>query len=127
MLVYQQFLIVFFLFSVVRPFDNNVNYPGYDLVQYTGISSILDCQTKCLNYAGCSYFTIPYNLNTCYLKNGMPRAGDSNYVSGPKMDYLYQGNLDEIRLGTGYNYSFIKVIKFILKQIINFIENISTG
>ena len=55
----------------------------------------------------------------------MPRAGDSNYVSGPKMDYFYQGNLDEI--GQGYNYSFAKVIKSILKQLIIFIENIPTG
>jgi hypothetical protein len=53
--------------------------------------TVTDCQTTCLNYPGCSFFTYTYNGNYCYMKNGMPRAGDSNYISGPGADYAYPG------------------------------------
>ena len=71
--------------------DYGVNYPGYDLTMLPGIKSVVDCQTNCLNYAGCSFFTYTYNGNNCYLKNGWPRVGDGNYISGPRSDYIYPG------------------------------------
>ena len=87
------FILILFLFflTAIHAYDNYVNYPGYDVAFYAGIQSTSDCMQACLNYNGCSYFTYTYSGQSCFLKNGMPRVGDSNYVSGPKMDYLYQG------------------------------------
>ena len=44
-------------------------------------------------YSSPPKITYTYNGNYCYLKYAMARAGDSNYISGPASDYIYQGNL----------------------------------
>ena len=84
---------VYLFLLVTHAYDYGVKYPGYDLVMYNGIPSVSECQASCLNYAGCTVFTYTYNGNYCYLKYAMARAGDSNYISGPASDYIYQGNL----------------------------------
>ena len=85
---------VFCFFPVIGGVDYNVNYPGYDLIQFYNEPSISDCQNRCLNYNGCTYYTYRDTDNTCFLKNGMPRQGVSSHHSGPKMDYVYPGKVN---------------------------------
>ena len=80
-----------FFLAVIAGIDYNFNYPGYDLVKINNVSSITDCQNKCLNYDGCDYYTYRTPDFACFLKTKMSRQGVASHYSGQKIDYYFDG------------------------------------
>ena len=68
-------------------FDSGYDYPGADIGN-AGASSAFDCQTQCLKFSGCKFFTFDMSAKRCYFKNAQANRNKKTItISGPSKCY----------------------------------------
>ena len=66
-------------------FDVGVGYNYGDYLDYFTSDDPVACQSRCLNYRGCTHFSYYTSNSECYMKTGnQARRNNADVVSGPR-------------------------------------------